>query len=452
MQSEHTSSDIKYRPDIDGLRAIAVVPVVMFHAFPKSFLKGGFIGVDVFFVISGYLISSILIRTLASDRFSITTFYSRRIRRIFPALIVLLLFCLTIGWLLLFSGEFKALGKQVSGSAAFIANFIFWDEVGYFEYRAEQKPLLHIWSLGVEEQFYIVWPLLLLLIWKSGIDLTRAIFILIAISFCLNIYLTYTDPNSAFYLPVSRFWELLMGASLAAMAISRSHSISISDNTKSYLGLALIILGLLIVQRKSGFPGFWVILPVFGAYLLISAGPCAWVNKNILSNKILVSIGLISYPLYLWHWPLLSFARIFSFPHDAPAYTRLLAVFCAFALSTLTYKFIELPIRFGSHRRVWAVMLLTALIGVGAFGSFIFLEDGIPSRFTLTPASSEVVFADNPHPLSNSNCRSKYPELKFTWSCLLSKPAEATLAIVGELLTPINIIKVLRIRCLEERY
>ena len=213
-----TASQLDYRPDIDGLRAIAVLAVIGFHAFP-AWIRGGFVGVDVFFVISGYLISTILLAGMERGSFRFSQFYIRRIRRIFPALIVVLLACMVAGWLVLFSFEYKALGKHVAGSAAFVSNFVLWNEAGYFDKAAETKPLLHIWSLGIEEQFYIVWPLLLYLTWRFRTATLALLLLLLLGSFVLNVHAVGIDPAADFFSPLTRFWELMAGAVLAYLSL-----------------------------------------------------------------------------------------------------------------------------------------------------------------------------------------------------------------------------------------
>lgn len=199
-----------YRKDIDGLRAIAVLPVVIFHAFPEI-ITGGFTGVDVFFVISGFIISTILFASLDHNRFSIVEFYARRARRLFPALILVFGFCLAIGWFVLFSDEYAELGKHVLAGSGFVQNFNLLLETGYFDTASALKPLLHIWSLAVEEQFYVFWPILLIVTWRYRVSFAAVTMAVLAISFSLNIYLTNKAPSSAFYLPFSRFWELMIG-------------------------------------------------------------------------------------------------------------------------------------------------------------------------------------------------------------------------------------------------
>jgi len=217
MQSippDHHLTHPRYRPDIDGLRAVAVLAVVGFHAFP-ALVKGGFIGVDIFFVISGFLITTIIIGSLKRNSFSLLKFYSRRIKRIFPALLLVLIASIVIGGFTLLAGEFKQLSLHIAGGAGFISNFVYWKESGYFDNAADTKPLLHLWSLGIEEQFYIIWPILLWLAWKLRLNLFAIIIVLACISLALNIVTVADDGVAAFYSPQTRFWELLAGSVIA---------------------------------------------------------------------------------------------------------------------------------------------------------------------------------------------------------------------------------------------
>lgn len=366
----------KYRPDIDGLRAMAVLSVVVFHAFP-SIIPGGFIGVDVFFVISGFLISSIIFSNLEQNRFSIIEFYNRRIRRIFPALITVMLTSLVFGWFVLLADEYKQLGKHIVGGSGFVSNFILWTESGYFDNAAESKPMLHLWSLAIEEQFYIFWPLLLAFVSRCKWSFLRITAVIAVLSFLANIFLAGNNPSSAFYLPISRFWELMIGGVLAYITLHRQDLISQYKNIQSVIGLTLLIAGLCLINKKSEFPGWWALLPTVSTFLLISAGSSAWINKIILSNKLTVWFGLISYPLYLWHWPLLSFARIVE--GNPSKEIRAAIVLAAVFLAWATYKFIEKPLRFGSHKRV-SLGLLLALIITGLLGYSCIFSNGYENK------------------------------------------------------------------------
>jgi len=384
----------QYRSDIDGLRAFAVLSVVLFHAFPE-FISGGFIGVDVFFVISGFLISTIIFEKLEQGSFSFIDFYARRVRRIFPALILVLVTSFVLGWCILFVGEYKQLGKHIAGGAGFIANLILWSESGYFDNLADTKPLLHLWSLGIEEQFYIVWPPILWAAWRFRVRLLPIILAIGLASFAFNLYGISIDPVATFYSPLTRFWELLIGALLAYVAVFQVrypklevHSIT-QANTLSWMGCALFVAGLLLINKDSGFPGAWALLPTLGAALMIKAGPTAWFNKVVLGNSVLVWLGLISYPLYLWHWPLLSFARILS--SSVPELEiRIGVVVLSILLSWLTYRFVEKPIRFGSGftffgkwfvgKKAITISLIAGLFLIGFAGYLANFKNGSHSR------------------------------------------------------------------------
>ncbi|MEY3863496.1 MAG: hypothetical protein RL183_381, partial [Pseudomonadota bacterium] len=373
---------ISYRPDIDGLRALAILPVVLFHAFP-NLLPGGFIGVDIFFVISGYLITSILLKDIQAGSYSIKTFYARRVRRIFPALSVVLLFCLALGWIVLTAVEYRALGKHVAGGAGFIANFMFWKEAGYFDAAGDTKPLLHLWSLGIEEQFYIVWPLLLYFFAKRSWNILWMIAGVALLSFALNIVQVGVDPSGTFYSPFSRSWELALGAFLAYQAIhpiaSLATIIQRHKNALSFLGFILIVLGFVVINEGRSFPGWWALLPVLGSGLLIAAGPEAIFNKRVLSKRLLIGIGLISFPLYLWHWPLLSFARII-YSETPPVDVRWVLVGTCIVLACLTYFIIEKPIRTSNKKRslIWFLSILMFLICLA--GVAVYKTKGVKSR------------------------------------------------------------------------
>ena len=221
---------IKYRPDIDGLRALAVGLVVLFHAFP-NIVSGGFIGVDVFFVISGFLISSIIFKSVDAGKFDLAIFYARRVRRIFPALVIVMLVCAVYGYLVLLPDEFGQLGRQVSGGAGFVSNLIFFFESGYFDTASEYKPLLHLWSLGVEEQFYLVYPVIIYFLSYFGVDRFRGVLVIAMMSFLANLYLSGADASADFYLPITRFWELLTGG-LLAIIVSAGHLESVRHRAR----------------------------------------------------------------------------------------------------------------------------------------------------------------------------------------------------------------------------
>ena len=445
---EHHSTHPKYRADIDGLRAIAVLSVVGFHAFPY-WVKGGFIGVDIFFVISGFLISTIIFENLHRDSFSFVEFYSRRIKRIFPALIVVLAASFVFGWFALLAVEYKQLGKHIVGGAGFISNYLLWAESGYFDNNtAWTKPLLHLWTLGIEEQFYIIWPLILWFAWKQGLNLLTIAIAVAVISFALNIGKVHGDSAAAFYSPQTRFWELMAGSVLAYIKLYKQNIIDVwlrnivyekaseanpktINNAQSLLGAVLIGAGILIIKKEFSFPGWWAVLPTFGAVLIISAGPYAWLNRAVLSNRVLVWFGLISFPLYLWHWPLLSFARIME--SETPSREiRIATVVISIVLAWLTFSLIEKPIRFGSHSKAKTITLIVLMIVVGYVGYNTYTRDGLGFRATKQEHLASL-FVPYPHePFHNQECENLFPTFKGFDACLLSKPYKPTIAIVGD--------------------
>jgi len=384
-----------YRADIDGLRALAVLSVVGYHAFP-NWIKGGFVGVDIFFVISGFLISGIIIGSLEQGTFSFAEFYARRVRRIFPALILVMTACYVAGWFVLLPGEYKQLGKHIAAGAGFLSNLFFWQEAGYFDSAALSKPLLHLWSLGVEEQFYIAWPLLLFAAWKRKFNFLSVAFSIGVISFAFSTRESYADVSQAFYSPASRLWELLAGGVLAYLALhkakpqieaanGRGHFSGASAaewaDRKSILGALLIGAALLLITREQAFPGGWAALPTFGTCLLISAGPQAWFNRTLLSQRAMVWFGLISYPLYLWHWPLLSFARIIEGDVPTPG-MRAAAVCIAVVLAWLTCFLLEKPIRRSKHGTYKTITLLALMCAAGLAGFATYSHDGLEFRLS----------------------------------------------------------------------
>jgi peptidoglycan/LPS O-acetylase OafA/YrhL len=400
IQHVQNADQLTYRCDIDGLRAIAVLSVLGFHAFPQ-WMKGGFIGVDIFFVISGFLITNILYKHLHSEHFSLLDFYSRRVRRIFPALILVLICCFIFGWFSLLADEFALLGKHIASGAAFVSNLVLWQESGYFDVAAETKPLLHLWSLGIEEQFYIFWPLILWLSWQQKINLLKVTLFLLFLSFTLNIWL-HTDSRVAdFYSPLTRAWELLAGGALALYQSKKSpsHFDDFISNNKPFLsafGLVLLATGFLFITKERHFPGYWAILPTAGTLFLIYAGKESPINKYLLSNRVLVWFGLISFPLYLWHWPLLSFARIFSDGDDPSRLIRIGALVLSIALAWLTKNIVEQPIRFGQHGKSKSIVLTVLMLLVGTLGYLTYINNGFPNRLKNLPVSIELAKLEIP--------------------------------------------------------
>lgn len=384
LSAQPKTAHPSYRLDIDGLRAIAVLLVVVHHAFPTT-LRGGFIGVDLFFVISGFLISTIIFQNLQQGTFSFLDFYKRRVKRIFPALCLVLIASFIYGWFTLLPADYKQLGKHVAAGAAFVSNFAFLSESGYFDSGSKLKPLLHLWSLGVEEQYYIFWPLIALFLWKRNINLLKACVVLFVVSFAINMVTVKSNSVAAFYSPLSRFWELLMGSVLAYTALHTTKNLQANksaafDNGTAWAGVVLLVIGVYFINPERRFPGFWALFPTLAAYLLIKAGPQAWFNRIVLSNRSLVLIGLISFPLYLWHWPLLVFAEL----HEGKipsADVRLAIIVASTVLAWLTYQFVERPIRFGRKSTKTPGVLCAVLLTTALVGGYAYARGGFDSRF-----------------------------------------------------------------------
>jgi peptidoglycan/LPS O-acetylase OafA/YrhL len=433
--SSQDSHLISYRSDIDGLRALAILPVVLFHAFP-NLLPGGFIGVDIFFVISGYLITSILLKDIQTGNYSIKTFYARRVRRIFPALSFVLLFCLALGWVVLTAVEYRSLGKHAAGGAGFIANFMFWKEAGYFDAAGDTKPLLHLWSLGIEEQFYIVWPLLLYFFAKRSWNVLGLILVVALLSFGLNLWQVGSNPSAAFYSPLSRSWELALGAFLAYQALHPAQAFtSIIARFRSFLsglGLIMVVIGFVVINESRAFPGWWALLPAVGSALLIASGPHGLVNRFVLSQRIFVWVGLISFPLYLWHWPLLSFARII-YSETPPVDVRVVLVVLSIALAALTYYLIEKPIRQSSSKRALIMTLSALMLCIGVAGFVVYKTKGFQARhaglLNADPASLEMG-ADRKRWANECGIPSEVK--KILNSCYSPKDQKATHAVWGD--------------------
>src|SRR5688572_25321641 len=331
-----------YRPEIDGLRAVAVIAVVLFHAF-EGIAPGGFVGVDVFFVISGFLISGIIRRAVERGTFTLSDFYARRIRRILPALLVVLVACLLAGGVFWLADEWQALGRHTFAGALFHANIAVANEGagGYFVALGGRNPLLHLWSLGVEEQFYIVWPILfaVLVRWTRR-PLIGVLAILVG-SFLLNLAWVSTAPTDTYFLPFTRLWELLVGAMLVFVNRPLRH---LEAEVAGTLGMGLIVASCLLFDWTTTFPGWRALVPTLGAALVILAGPGAWIGRTVLTAPSVVWIGLISYPLYLWHWPLLIFGKAVWI--DARFWSgRLLLVAASVVLAHLTYRVVESRVR-----------------------------------------------------------------------------------------------------------
>jgi peptidoglycan/LPS O-acetylase OafA/YrhL len=340
-----------YRPDIDGLRSIAVLSVVIYHAMP-SVLPGGFAGVDIFFVISGFLITSIIAHEVESGRFSILNFYDRRIRRIFPAMLAVVLLSTIVGYWLLLPGDYRDYSESAIWALGFLANIHFYENTGYFDALTESMPLLHTWSLAVEEQFYLVWPVFIIgLFYFTRPGYSRfwgVVFGTLAFSLSVCIYLTHVDQKAAFYLPFTRAWELLFGG-LVALAAHRLENGSGRQNSiwaMSLAGILLLLGSLILINDDMAFPGYVALFPVLGTTLLIAAGIMGQSPvSRMLSIKPMVWIGKISYSLYLWHWPVLVFYRHYVNGQELTGLEVTILIAISIILAHLSWRFVEQPLR-----------------------------------------------------------------------------------------------------------
>lgn len=437
---------MKYRTDIDGLRAIAVLAVVFFHAFPKA-IPSGFIGVDIFFVLSGFLISNILFYQIKNGSISWSNFYLKRIKRIFPALILVLLTSAVMGYFLLLPDEYKNLGKHLLGSSVFVNNLLLWREVGYFDKASELKPLLHLWSLGIEEQFYLIWPMFIYFIWKFRFNPIIALVLFSIISFSINILWVNHHHIMAFYFPISRFWELAAGGVVVYILyhhlpdedwqrnlISKRY---ILINVMSICSLLILVIGIFLNQKLT-YPGWAALLPTLCTIVLLITR-YSWINCKLLTLPLLTFVGLISYPLYLWHWVLLSFARII---YSGTPSTNLIitTILLSFILAWLTYQFIEKPIRFTLKEKKYqpyiAILLCLSLILVGFLGFIIKKNEGFGYRFL--NAQQNILMNDiksfDQYKTQTINCELKLHNQNLTklTSCLQTKKGKPNKVIWGD--------------------
>lgn len=378
---------MRYRPEIDGLRTVAVLPVILFHA-GLPYVTGGFIGVDIFFVISGYLITTILLDDIDAGRFSIRRFYERRMRRIFPALFVVALATSIAGWAWLMPADLRDTGKSLIGVALFMSNYVFWRDLGYFHTGADLRPLLHTWSLAVEEQYYVVMPLLLAVLarfaWQGRFAVVAGLFAL-SLAACLISQPIW--PDLTFYSIHTRAWELLAG-SLCAMALRR-HEFA-GSQPLSMLGLGLIVAGFLVIDETMPFPSVWALMPVLGTGLIILFARPQTLVARFLSLRLMVGIGLISYSVYLWHQPILAFARL-SALHTISTSVLAVVVMTSLPLGYLSWRFVEAPFRRGTFARSLGPRGVLGMVAAGtavmlAAALTFYVTNGLPGRVTGTGA------------------------------------------------------------------
>lgn len=367
-----------YRPEIDGLRSIAVLAVVLYH-FGVTGLQGGFVGVDIFFVISGFLIGGLLWREGQSDgTISLKRFYMRRIKRLAPAYVAMALASLIVGYFVLLPFEFREFGKSLIAATVYLSNVNFYREAGYFDSASEDKVLLHTWSLSVEEQFYIVLPVLMLLLLHRSLGLRVLLWVSFFASLLACIWITQRSQPAAFYLFPFRAWELLAGVLLAIEGQRRS---AMRNSAYSFLGLALVIASILLIPSGAQFPGWHAIFPVAGTVLLIANGRHENPVNRVLSSPVPVGIGLISYSLYLWHWPVLTLSRYYRGEYSGALEVAIWLI-VSVALAYLSWRFIERPARRSSLPPLPTFALAALFSGaLIAAGGFLFVKDGLIERF-----------------------------------------------------------------------
>lgn len=426
-------SHLKYRPDIDGLRALAVVPVILFHAGFQAF-SGGFVGVDVFFVISGYLITGIILAELEQGKFSIVNFYERRARRILPALFFVMLCCIPFAWLWLLPQDMKSFSQSLVAVIAFLSNIFFWQTSGYFDTSTELKPMLHTWSLSVEEQYYVFFPLFLIFAWRFGKKFIGAAIVLIAIvSLLAAEYFSKSNPMVAFYLLPMRAWELMIGALVAFYCTE--HNINrhkhIHSQLGGLLGFVLICYSIFVYDKQTPFPSFYTLAPTMGAALIIAFNTKHTVIGRLLGSKLFVGVGLISYSAYLWHQPLFSlFRHATSSKIDNNNAIILIAV--VFFVSYISWLLVERPFRRSalfSSQKIWSVSLvgLVAFLCLGTFGHF---TDGFKNRFPISVYENYEVAKE----MSSRSNTIGYKIAKPTWVLLGDSHANSLQESFGNLL------------------
>lgn len=380
-----------WRPDIDGLRGLAVLSLMAVHLYPQWSHGGGLVGIDMFFVISGYLITDRLTRAQDGGPFSLRAFYVRRIQRIVPSLCLVLIFCLAFSWLFTFPQATLQIGRHVVSASLFASNVMLWRDAAPSSLGWEGTPMFHLWALALGVQFLIVWPIGLVWLLRSGRSVKRAVGTLLIASFALNLAFVERDPNAAFLLPMSRAWELMVGALLACMgargpvawvqARLARHSVAQQQaaDLMAWTGVALLGVSLWLIVTPLHFPGWWALLPTLGTFALLAAGSQAWINRMLLSQPILRFYGRISYPLYLWHWPLLCFPAVVGMPLTNEL--RVIILTASVVLAALTHEVVEKWFRFGPDRTKLPMTLIATLLSIGALGFVVQHTSGLLTTF-----------------------------------------------------------------------
>jgi peptidoglycan/LPS O-acetylase OafA/YrhL len=418
--------DRQYRPEIDGLRAIAVIPVIFFHG-GLSLFAGGFVGVDVFFVISGYLITNIIIKDLHDENFNLIEFYERRARRILPALFSVMLFCMPLAWIWLMPNDMKNFSESLISASLFSSNFLFWKESGYFDISSELKPLIHTWSLAIEEQFYILFPLFLIITWRFGTKvLTSLLIIIFFISLALGHWGAFNHPTAAFFLLPTRGWELLLGCLIALFLWQGNQRFSLRfSQILSTSGFFLILFSIFFFDKSTPDPSLFNLLPTLGTALIILFAVKGTLIYSFLSNKFLVGIGLISFSIYLIHQPLFAFTKYKFQTENINSYLWIV-LGLTFILSYLNWKFVETPFR---NRAIFSRKSIFSLSALGIMVFIIIgisgiLTDGFSGRYTIYEQKILAQYTD-----ASKYVNSRFNNLDIAFDSIDSTP---NLLIIGD--------------------
>ena len=420
---------LKYRAEIDGLRALAVVPVILFHAGFELF-SGGFVGVDVFFVISGYLITTILIEDIENKRFSIINFYERRARRILPALFFVMLVCIPFAWMWMLPSQMKDFSQSLVAVSLFASNILFWRESGYFDAAAEEKPLLHTWSLAVEEQYYVLFPIFLILAWRFGKNrVFWMIVVMAAISLLLSEWGWRNKATANFYLAPTRAWELFAG-SIAAFIVQKQGVKK--NNPLAIVGLAAIVFSIFYYDETTPFPSVYALVPVLGVVLLVLYADKETIAARLLSTKGFVGIGLISYSAYLWHQPLFAFARIRLLEHPSVLLMSSLSLF-SLVLAYFCWRYIEKPFRDNRLLNRIQILILSALLltGFAVVGFIGHLHNGLPFRFNEKVLAAIHITELEKELRDDGGCNRHQNEVRVE-ACAYGSTDEVSIALIGD--------------------
>lgn len=354
-------NSLNYRPDIDGLRTLAVVPVILFHA-GATWLPGGFVGVDIFFVISGYLISSIILRESAADEFSFLRFYERRLRRIIPALLVVLIVTVAVFQVIALPDQAQQTGESGVAALLSLSNFYFWRTSGYFAPASEFMPLLHTWSLAVEEQFYLLFPVVVLLILKFRLPVKWVFVVGTIAAFAFGYWLSGAKPSVAYYLLPARAWELAIGAVLAVGVVPAVRGAAMQELVPAF-GVGLIIFSIFYIRSDMVFPGWVALMPCLGTAMVIHAGGQSWMAQRVLAARPVVFVGLLSYSLYLWHWPVLTALRVRTASAHLDLPVAVSAIVVTFLLAWASWRYVERPFR---NKRDMSNRRMLGVLGAGS--------------------------------------------------------------------------------------